>query len=85
MPADAQIRETPPPPFAGRHYSVQEIAKLWGLHADTVRRIFSREAGVIAIGRAVSARGKHGSVTLRIPQDVLERVYRRLQLPGGAR
>jgi hypothetical protein len=71
------------PPFVVPHFTVQELAKLWGLADNTVRRIFEREPGVIAIGRAIPARGKHGRVMLRIPQPVAERVWKRLQLPGG--
>lgn len=73
------------PPFVVRHYSVAEIAKLWGLAPNTVRRIFEREPDVVAIGRAISARGKHRRVTLRIPQPVAERVWKRLQIQGSAR
>lgn len=53
-----------------RHYSPQEIAELWGLSADKVRRIFRNESGVLVI------EGRH--LTIRIPQSVAERVHRRL-------
>ena len=53
-----------------RHYSVNEIAKLWSLSPDSVRRLFRRERGVLVIGNRY--------VTLRIPESVLERVHRRL-------
>ena len=53
-----------------RHYSVSEVAALWSLSRDSVRRIFRREPGVLVIGDRY--------VTLRIPESVLERVHRRL-------
>jgi hypothetical protein len=53
-----------------RHYSVSEVATLWSLSRDSVRRIFRREPGVLVIGERY--------VTLRIPESVLERVHRRL-------
>jgi transcriptional regulator GlxA family with amidase domain len=53
-----------------RHYSVTEIATLWSLSRDSVRRIFRREPGVLAFGDRY--------VTLRVPESVLERVHRRL-------
>jgi hypothetical protein len=58
-----------------RHFSVAEVAALWKLSDDAVRDIFRNENGVLAIGTA-GARGKRRYVTLRIPQSVLERVYR---------
>ena len=53
-----------------RHYSVTEVASLWALSRDSVRRLFRREPGVLAMGDKY--------VTLRIPESVLERVHRRL-------
>ena len=67
-----------PPRFAERHYSVVEIAEMWGLSSGVVRRIFQNEPGVLAIGEPRPRFGRRrGKVTLRIPQSVLERVYRR--------
>lgn len=53
-----------------RHYSVSEVANLWALSRDSVRRLFRREPGVLAMGDKY--------VTLRIPESVLKRVHRRL-------
>ncbi len=66
------VEPLPPPMMAygERHYSVTDIASLWGLSRDSVRRLFRREPGVLAIGERY--------VTLRIPASVLERVHRRL-------
>jgi len=83
LPADAQIRETPPLPCAERHYTVRQIAEQWQLNDDMVRKIFEREPGVIAIGEPRSSGRKRRYVTLRVPMAVLERVYSRLQ--KGAR
>ena len=57
-------------PHGERHYSVNEIAKLWSLSPDSVRRLFRRERGVLVIGDRYA--------TLRIPESVLGRVHRRL-------
>jgi hypothetical protein len=59
-----------PVPHGERHYSVSEVATLWRLSRDSVRRIFRREPGVLVIGDRY--------VTLRIPESVLERVHRKL-------
>lgn len=67
-----------PSRFAIRHYSVAEIGELWNLSPDAVRKIFEKEPGVLVLGNAQHRLGKRRYTTLRIPEDVLERVYRRL-------
>lgn len=66
------------PEFAARHYSPAEIGELWNLSADSVRKIFENEPGVLVLGNAAPRRGKRSYTTLRIPEHVLERVHRRL-------
>jgi len=66
------------PSYAGKHYSVAEIAALWGLSDDTVRKIFEKEPGVLVIGEQRSLSRKRRYSTLRIPEEVLGRVHRRL-------
>ena len=77
QPAEMRARESAPEPLPSfpaphgeRHYSVSDVATLWSLSRDSVRRIFRREPGVLVIGERY--------VTLRIPESVLERVHRRL-------
>ena len=59
-----------------RHYTPEEIADLWKVHPDTVRRMFTEEPGVF-IPSAAKTPGKQKRVTLRIPESVLERVHLR--------
>lgn len=66
------------PPFAGRHYSPAEVAELWSLSVDSIRKIFENEPGVLVLGNTAPRRGKRSYTTLRIPADVIERVHRRL-------
>ena len=54
-----------------RHFTVQEIAELWQVSADTVRRTFAGEPGVLTIGRGRRA-------LLRVPQSILSRVHNRM-------
>jgi hypothetical protein len=68
------------PGFAVRHFTVAEIAAMWNLSPDYVRRIFEKEPGVLVLGDAKSARYKRRYRTLRIPEFVLARVHRRLTL-----
>ena len=61
-----------------RHYSVNEVSKLWGLSVKTVRTLFKREPDVVEFGNGES-RFKRVYVTRRIPESVVKRVHRRLR------
>lgn len=61
------------------YFTVADIAALWKLSEDTVRRLFQHEPGVVAISQPCH-RGKRRYITLRIPASVLERVRLRLSL-----
>jgi transcriptional antiterminator len=62
-----------------RHYTVGEIAKMWGLSEKTVRRMFEDEDGVLQWGVS-EQRHRRGYITMRIPESVLLRVhYKRTQ------
>lgn len=63
-------------PALERHYSVIEVAKLWGLSENTIRRMFTGEPGVVEWGSQES-RFKRPYKTMRIPESVLQRVHRR--------
>lgn len=60
-------------PFETLH-TPQEIAKLWRVDVNTVRRLFIDQPGVLKL--ATAKRGKRSYVTLRIPPAVVERVFR---------
>ena len=61
-----------------RHLTAKEIAEAWNLSQDTIYRLFSNEPGVLIL---VSETKKYRRTrrTLRIPESVKNRVYRRLQ------
>jgi len=59
-----------------KHFSPAELAKAWGVSAETIRSLFRSEPGVLKIGNNGARR--RGYLTLRIPQEVAERVHRRL-------
>jgi hypothetical protein len=73
-------RMTPQARFQERHYAVPEVAELWNLSSDVIRKLFEDEPGVMVIGDD-ARRGKRRYTTLRIPQSVAERVHRRLCNP----
>jgi hypothetical protein len=63
-----------------RHYTVEQIAKIWSFSEDTVRRMFKNEPGVLKYGD--QKRGKRPYKTLSIPEAVVERVHKRLRVVG---
>ena len=63
-----------------RHYSVSQIAEMWGLSKGTVIRIFQDDPTVLKIGR-LGTRFKRKYILLRVPESTLDRVYRRLMNP----
>ncbi len=65
--------------FAERHYTVAEIAGMWNLSKDAVRRMFQNEPGVLVLGSRSRGR-KRRYATLRVPLSVLERVHRQYSL-----
>ncbi len=66
-------------PTFERHYTPAQLADLWGYSARTIRRMFEREPGVIGIGHPLVAR-KRKHISIRIPESVAQRIYRRLQV-----
>lgn len=60
-------------PF-GKVYTPRELADLWKLSENSVRRLFQDEAGVFVLGDS-NPRGKRGYCTLRIPEHVAQRVW----------
>jgi hypothetical protein len=72
------LEPIPGNPALEKHYSVGELAKSWGLSANTIRRIFENESGVLEWGTEES-RFRRGYKTLRIPESVMLRVHRRLR------
>lgn len=58
-----------------KHFSVAQVAELWGLSADSIIRLFDGEEGVLRLGKPESLH-KRRRIILRIPESVLARVYR---------
>jgi hypothetical protein len=59
------------------HYSPDQLAKMWSLSPDTVRRMFEREPGVLVIEHTKNS-SRRRYKTLRIPESVALRVHRRM-------
>ena len=59
-----------------RHFTPEALGQLWGVSADTVRRLFEREPVVLVIQRKRGGARRYR--TIRIPESVATRVHRRL-------
>ncbi len=64
------------------HLTIQQIAEMWNLSPDAVRRIFRKEPGVVEI-KEKSAFKRRTYVTLRVPKSVARRVHGKLSLLGN--
>ena len=61
-----------------KHYTANEVAKLWGISAGVVRALFRDRADVLKIGHGERMR-KRAYVSLRIPESVVQRVHEELR------
>ena len=66
------------PEFFERHYTVKELADAWHMSATVLREWFINEPGVVKFGvKKLSKNRKRTYVSMRIPESVARRVYRR--------
>lgn len=65
-------------PALERHYTLSQVAELWGWSDETVRRVFRDEPGVLRSHLPSLRARKRQNFALRIPQSVLTRVHDRL-------
>ena len=63
-----------------RHYSVGEVAQLWGWGETKVRDLFRKEPGVLQSKLRTLRPRKRQHVSLRIPESVLLRVHARMRV-----
>jgi len=57
-----------------RHYTPKEVADLWHVSVDTVRRLFRDRPGVLKLD-SPETRRKRGYRVIRIPESVLQAVH----------
>lgn len=82
-----QLRDGQQPTYPSlieRHYTVTEIAKMWNLSTDAVRRLFAKEPGVLVLGETEGRAHKRRYAILRIPESVAQRVHRRQSLVNNS-
>ena len=63
-----------------RHFTVDQLAELWGISDDFVRRLFLHEPGAVVFHH--HRPGRRVYRTLRIPESVALRVHTRLRKIG---
>ena len=61
-----------------KHYTAPELAKLWGLSADTIRKLFRNEDGVLKVPSLANKDGQRPYNTLTIPESIAAKVHQRL-------
>ena len=61
-----------------RHFTISQVAELWGLSDNTVRRVFRDEPGVLRTQLPSLRTRKRQNVSLRIPESVVRRVHSKL-------
>ena len=79
-----RFRDWQPSNVAGileTHYTPQQVAEMWGVGVDMIRETFENEPGVLLLGDR-NPKHKRRYITMRIPESVLARVYRRLTAKG---
>jgi len=63
-----------------QHYTVPQVAAMWGCSKQTVRRLFQDEPDVLRVG-SEEQRYKRPYQTLYITETALRRVYARCSKP----
>ena len=56
-----------------KHFKPAELAKLWNVSGDTIRRLYRDVPGVLVIDRP-EKRYKRGYCSMRVPESVAKRV-----------
>jgi hypothetical protein len=57
-----------------RHYSVAEVASLWNVSPDSIRRLFRNRLDVFKLD-SPDTKTKRGYCVLRIPESVVKAVH----------
>jgi hypothetical protein len=67
--------------FRERHYTLSELAGMWAISYEAVRRLFAHEPGVFRINTKSDRRGRRDYAAVRVPESVARRVRERLLVP----
>lgn len=64
--------------FAEQHYRIADLAKLWGLGRETVRKLVKDDPGVLKITNG----DKRLHTTYSVPESAAKRIHTRLLNPS---
>jgi hypothetical protein len=65
-----------------RHFTIKQIAGLWALSEDVVRRLFENDPDIVRVGHDEQLHlRRHWTFT--IPESVVRRIHRRITQVGG--
>jgi hypothetical protein len=64
--------------FAEKHYRVSDLAKLWRLGRETVRKLVKDDPGVVKIRQG----RKRAHTTYSVPESAARRIHTRLLMGG---
>jgi len=72
------------PEFLERHYTLAELSTYWHSSVRTLRAWFENEPGVVRYGVGKLSRGRARTyVSIRVPESVAARVYRKMTRKAG--
>jgi hypothetical protein len=74
VPALEQSYMPPNDSFAEKHYRVSDLAKLWGLGRETVRKLVKDDPGVVKVRQG----RKKVHTTYSVPESAAKRIHTRL-------
>src|SRR6476660_3431308 len=75
--SNGELEGEPDHAFEERHFTIAEVAAMWNLSDEFVRQLVRDEPGVTEWVRQRPGRRRYR--VLRIPQSVLDRLYKRAQ------
>ena len=62
-----------------KHFTVNQLAKLWGYSAATIRNLFKYDPNVLRLQGPGAIAGKRPYLTLSIPESAAMKTYQRLK------
>ncbi|HWO29843.1 MAG TPA: hypothetical protein VNO32_13700 [Candidatus Acidoferrum sp.] len=61
-----------------KHFNLSELAAMWGLSVETIRKLFADDPGVVKMPSASGPKGRRRYRIFRIPSSAAARLHKRL-------
>ncbi len=75
---DTTPQIAPKHPALERHYTIAEVAKMWGLSHSSIYRLFAEIPGMLRHNGGARTSAKRAHVTMRIPEHLVIQTYEAL-------